>query len=277
MIRPSVIVVLGFLLQLAASVEEQCESSSIGKTLIDHEDCHGYYLCHSGHKLQQYCAPGMKYMHEIQTCVVGKCPPCSCDNPTEPTPSEPSSTTTESSPSPDPTESSSTETSSVSTESSTSTTADSSTSESSTAESSSTTGSTESSTDSSTTESSSLSTEQSTSTTEDSSTSESSTAESSSSSESSTSRTETSTSTTEDSSSSESSTTSEGPTPTPHPVSCKNVPDGSFFADLVHCRDYYVCRNGQPVLLHCQLGTWFDEINNVCNFRHLVNCPANID
>ncbi|XP_073837427.1 uncharacterized protein [Musca autumnalis] len=61
---------------------------------------------------------------------------------------------------------------------------------------------------------------------------------------------------------------------TPTTEICLNRRDGEFVRDFNDCNKFYTCFQNLSYLQKCPAGLYFDTVLNVCNYPHLVNCPA---
>ncbi|KQS30401.1 uncharacterized protein Dere_GG19504 [Drosophila erecta] len=56
---------------------------------------------------------------------------------------------------------------------------------------------------------------------------------------------------------------------------CRGQDDGTFLADVRHCRRYYVCNRQRSRRQNCPTGFWFDRELKACRLASLVgNCDA---
>ncbi|XP_061393238.1 mucin-2-like, partial [Musca vetustissima] len=55
---------------------------------------------------------------------------------------------------------------------------------------------------------------------------------------------------------------------------CLNQPNGKFVRDPNDCNKFYTCFQNLSYLQICPAGLYFDTVLNVCNYRHMVNCPV---
>ncbi|XP_053956860.1 peritrophin-48-like isoform X1 [Anastrepha ludens] len=58
----------------------ECDNKPYGYKIPDLTDCFGYFICHGDMIIQQYCPLGERFNTSLQSCQLGKCPPCSCEN-----------------------------------------------------------------------------------------------------------------------------------------------------------------------------------------------------
>ena len=61
-------------------------------------------------------------------------------------------------------------------------------------------------------------------------------------------------------------------------LTCPDVEDSDSEIDYLpsktDCSEYFVCVHGEPILMHCPEGLYWDDSNEICNYPDQISPPC---